>query len=78
MIPTMKSLEHVKYNEEKMVGEVAVRMEARARGRSYLRRRTEGKNGRRMLNRAATAVAVAFASTFHIRCSRDIYSNTNP
>jgi len=76
MIPTMKSLEHVKYNEEKMVGEVAVRMEARARGRSYLRRRTEGKNGRRMLKTAA-AVAVAFASTFHIRCSRDIYSNTN-
>jgi len=26
----------------------AVRMEARASGRTYLRRRTEGKNGRRM------------------------------
>ena len=49
-----------------MVGEVAVRIEARARGRSYLRRRTEGKNGRMMLNRA-TAAALVVASTVDVR-----------
>jgi|LauGreDrversion4_2_1035121.scaffolds.fasta_scaffold171743_2 hypothetical protein len=49
-----------------MVGEVAVRMEACARGRSYLRRRTEGKNGRMMLNTLA-ALALVVASTFDVR-----------